>query len=79
VAWDQEPGPDGAEPERPAPAVALVAAADEEGDDGSATAAAAPAAPDDTARWLGGGGLLVGALGLGLGGGALLRTRRSDR
>lgn len=79
VAWDQEPGPDGAEPERPAPTVALVAAADEEGDDGAATAAAAPAPADDTARWLGGGGLLMGALGLGLGGGALLRTRRSDR
>lgn len=79
VAWDQEPGPDGAEPERPAPTVALVAPADEDGDDGEETAAAAPAAPDDTARWLGGGGLLMGALGLGLGGGALLRTRRSDR
>lgn len=79
VAWDQEPGPDGAEPERPAPTVALVAPADEDGDDGGEAAAAAPAAPDDTARWLGGGGLLMGALGLGLGGGALLRTRRSDR
>ena len=33
--------------------------------------------PDDTARWLGGAGLLVGALGLGLGMGAVLRTRRS--
>jgi hypothetical protein len=29
-----------------------------------------------TARWLGGGGLLLGALGLGLGGGAALRNRR---
>ena len=79
VAWDQAPGPNGAEPERPAPTVALVAPADEDGDDGGEAAAAAPAAPDDTARWLGGGGLLMGALGLGLGGGALLRTRRSDR
>ena len=48
-------------------------------------AAAAPAAPgtppasstsDTTARWLGGLGLLVGALGLGLGGGAVMRSRR---
>jgi hypothetical protein len=39
--------------------------------------AEAPAATDTTARWLGGIGLLVGALGLGLGVGAVARTRRS--
>ena len=32
---------------------------------------------DSTARWLAGAGLLVGALGLGVGGGAVLRTRRA--
>ena len=65
VAWDQEPGPDGAEPERPAPVVELVAAP-----------GATPAGTDDTARWLGGAGLLVGALGVGVGGGAVLSNRR---
>ena len=48
---------------------------------GPAAAAGPPPAAasraDDTARWLGGAGLLVGALGLGLGMGAVLRTRRS--
>ncbi|MHA6779459.1 YcnI family copper-binding membrane protein [Pseudonocardia saturnea] len=64
VAWDQPPNPDGSEPDRPEPTVELVPA----GGDG-------PSA-DDTARWIGGGGLLVGALGLGLGGGAVLQNRR---
>ncbi|HYH28817.1 MAG TPA: YcnI family protein [Pseudonocardia sp.] len=71
VAWDQPPAADGSEPERPAPTVTLTAPAD-------AAAAAAPASPaDTTARWLGGAGLLVGALGLGVGAGAVLRTRRT--
>lgn len=64
VAWDQPPNPDGSEPDRPAPTVELVPA------DGADT--------DDTARLLGGGGLLVGALGLGLGGGAVLQNRRKE-
>jgi uncharacterized protein YcnI len=68
VAWDQEPGPDGAEPERPAPTVELVAA--------PGTTPTTPATTDDTARWLGGAGLLVGALGVGVGGGAVLSNRR---
>ncbi|OZM82374.1 YcnI family protein [Pseudonocardia sp. MH-G8] len=71
VAWDQPPAADGSEPERPAPSVTLTAPAE---------AAAAPAAAgttDTTARWLGGGGLLVGALGLGVGAGAVLRSRRT--
>ncbi|MDN5932762.1 MAG: YcnI family protein [Pseudonocardia sp.] len=66
VAWDQPPNPDGSEPDRPAPTVELVPA----GGDG--------ATADDTARWIGGGGLLVGALGLGLGGGAVLQNRRKE-
>lgn len=79
VAWDQPPAADGSEPERPAPSVTLTPPT---GDD--AHAAAAMADPSDmsgtadtTARWLGGIGLLVGALGLGVGVGAVLRSRRS--
>lgn len=64
VAWDQLPDADGSEPERPAPTVELVAA--------GTTA-------DDTARWIGGGGLLVGALGVGLGGGAVVANRRRPK
>jgi uncharacterized protein YcnI len=85
VAWDQ-PSTDGAEPERPAPVVRLTPAAADAmgGHDGDAAPPAAAAGPpppaasraDSTARWLGGAGLLVGALGLGLGLGAVLRTRR---
>lgn len=71
VAWDQPPV-DGAEPERPAPVVTLTPAVQPV----AAVAGAAPAA-DGTARWLGGAGLLVGALGLGVGIGALARARRS--
>jgi uncharacterized protein YcnI len=80
VAWDQPPAADGSEPERPAPSVTLTPPT---GDDGH-TAAAAMVDPGDTggttdttARWLGGIGLLVGALGLGVGFGAVLRSRRS--
>ncbi|MDN5859611.1 MAG: YcnI family protein [Pseudonocardia sp.] len=42
------------------------------GDTGSDTGS------DTTARWLGGAGLVVGALGLGVGGGALLRSRKQS-
>ncbi|WP_018686951.1 YcnI family protein [Actinokineospora enzanensis] len=44
---------------------------------GGTTAAPAAAGSDNTARWLGGAGLVVGALGLGLGAGATLRARRA--
>jgi uncharacterized protein YcnI len=79
VSWSQPPNPDGSEPDKPAPSLTLAPAA--AGGDSTATATPAPAAPaaggvDTTARWLGGVGLLLGALGLGLGGGALLRSRR---
>lgn len=90
VAWDQPPGENGEEPENPAPVVELSPAG-EDGDHHSAapaaaadtgeshdveTAAAAQATSDDTARWLGGAGLVVGALGLGVGLGATLRARK---
>ena len=83
VSWNQPMNPDGSEPERPAPAVTLSPAAAE----GGMGMGAAPATPveqvrdadtsDGTARWLAGAGLLVGALGLGVGGGAVLRSRRT--
>ncbi len=90
VKWDAPPPAEGAEePEHPAPAIALSAAG--EGDDHHAAApaddaateshdvqtAAAESTSDDTARWLGGAGLVVGALGLGFGVGATMRARRA--
>ena len=52
-------------------------------DHGATTAAAGDAksggGADNTARWLGGVGLVLGALGLGLGAGAVARTRRIGR
>ncbi|WP_219415871.1 YcnI family copper-binding membrane protein [Pseudonocardia nigra] len=72
VAWDQPPSVDGSEPERPAPTVTLTDPAEAQ----PVVTAAAGDGIDATARWLGGGGLLVGALGLGLGAGAVLRGRR---
>ncbi|WP_433290806.1 YcnI family protein [Pseudonocardia sp. CA-142604] len=80
VAWDQPPAADGSEPERPAPSVTLTPASGEGGPTSAAagTAAGPPASgTDTTARWLGGAGLLVGALGLGVGAGAVLRSRRT--
>jgi len=79
VNWIEKSAPGAPEPEHPAPTVALVAAG---AGDAAAPAAATPAptatdASDPTARWLAGGGLLLGALGLGVGAGAVLRTRRS--
>ncbi len=79
VNWADPPAADGSEPEHPAPSVSLTAAAGDGthgGPTATATAADPPAADDPTARWLGGAGVLVGALGLGFGGGALLRSRR---
>ncbi|CAM3611664.1 YcnI family protein [Kibdelosporangium persicum] len=88
VKWDAPPTT-GAEPEHPAPVVKLVAAGTGEDAHGSAgtqadvkpaatdtNTEAASAGTDNTARWLGGIGLVVGALGLGLGLGATLRAKR---
>ena len=86
VAWDQPMNPDGSEPERPAPTLTLTPATGDEHGAGHAVAAPTDTAAqelraadntDSTARWLAGAGLLVGALGLGVGGGAVLRTRRA--
>ncbi|GAA4544724.1 YcnI family protein [Pseudonocardia xishanensis] len=81
VAWDQPTVAGAEEPEHPAPTVTLTAAAGgAHGHDAAAATSGGSTeggATDTTARWLGGTGLLLGALGLGLGGGALLRSRRS--
>lgn len=86
VDWSQAAGADGKEPEHPAPALKL--APKKAGDDGHGghgttpaasstdTHAASAAGSDKTARYLGGAGLAVGALGLGFGVGAILRSRR---
>ncbi|GGM57438.1 hypothetical protein GCM10012275_30690 [Longimycelium tulufanense] len=80
VKWDAPPPAEGAdEPEHPAPALKLVAKKDGHGGGSTAAAgsdAAAMDSTDNTARLLGGAGLVVGALGLGLGVGATLRARR---
>lgn len=82
VAWSEPPAPAGApEPERPAPVLEITPAEDGEragasgGDDATASAAG-PEASDDSARWLGGVGLVLGALGAALGGIALVRSGR---
>ncbi|MGW0521390.1 YcnI family copper-binding membrane protein [Crossiella sp. NPDC003009] len=87
VKWDAPPAANGEEPEHPAPVLKLTAAAGDAHGHGAATTAAgaktdghkdATASGTDTsARWLGGAGLAVGALGLGFGVGAILRGRRS--
>ncbi|MCP2244777.1 YcnI family copper-binding membrane protein [Lentzea aerocolonigenes] len=83
VDWSQSTGADGKEPEHPAPALKLAPkkAAEEDHGHGAATPGtetheAAVSSSDNTARYLGGAGLAVGALGLGFGVGAILRSRR---
>lgn len=80
VNWDQPTPAGGAEPEHPAPTIKLVAATSGDAHDmaDTHTEAAAVTSSDDTARWLGGAGLVVGALGLGVGVGAVLRSRRGS-
>jgi uncharacterized protein YcnI len=86
VDWNQQAAPGAAEPEHPAPTVQLAAQVTGDGDSpamnmggttGTTTEASAPSGSDDTARWLGGAGLVVGALGLGVGAGATLRARKA--
>ncbi|MFI9008692.1 YcnI family protein [Actinosynnema sp. NPDC053489] len=87
VEWNAPPPAEGAEePERPAPVLNLVAKAGDAHGAATATAtadddhgAAAAGTTDETARWLGGIGLVVGALGLGFGAGAVLRSRRAGK
>jgi uncharacterized protein YcnI len=82
VNWNEVMTADGQEPGHPAPTVELAAATGA-GDHASMTAAsghaeaAAASTSDSTARWLGGAGLVVGALGLGVGAGATIRSRKA--
>ncbi len=86
VEWNQPTPASGEEPEHPAPSVKLA----EKSEDGHGGAHggteakadggdshASSSSSDNTARWLGGAGLVVGALGLGVGAGATLRARRA--
>ena len=78
VKWEQQPT-NGAEPERPAPVLKLTpkaAAASGSHSHGGESAAATETA-DNTARMLGGAGLVVGALGVGFGIGAIARGRKA--
>lgn len=73
VKWNQPQQPGKPEPDQPAPVVKLAKAS---GDDAAASGSNT-GSTDDTARWLGGAELVVGALGLGVGAGAVARTRRA--
>ncbi|MGW4521413.1 YcnI family copper-binding membrane protein [Amycolatopsis sp. NPDC004378] len=86
VDWTQPTPPGGEEPEHPAPTVKLAAKSAGDDDHGSMAGTAsttgehteaAAAASDSTARWLGGAGLLVGAIGVGVGAGATIRARKA--
>ncbi|MEU5691057.1 YcnI family protein [Actinosynnema sp. NPDC020468] len=89
VDWNAAPAAAGAEePEHPAPVLKLVAKTSDTDDhhDSAATAAADDThngvtinGNDSTARWLAGAGLVVGALGLGFGAGAVLKSRRTTK
>ena len=83
VNWDQPATNDGTEPEHPAPVLSLSpstggahgAAAVVSTDGGSTATVASPAESDTTARWLGGAGLVLGAIALALALGNTLRRR----
>lgn len=78
VNWDQEALADGSEPDKPAPTLTLAASTgDAHGTNTTDDASAAESTNDNTARWLGGAGLVLGALGAALGLGALVRSKRS--
>jgi periplasmic copper chaperone A len=82
VQWNQPTVAGKPEPDHPAPNIALAAAGSADAaapvaDATSGGSAAAPASPGDgTARWLGGIGVVLGALALGFGLGAYFRSRR---
>jgi uncharacterized protein YcnI len=82
INWNQPTPASGQEPEHPLPHLTL-AAADSSAATGSATmnmsgtTTTAASGSDTTARWLGGIGLLLGALALGFGLGAYTRSRQA--
>ncbi|MEN3321737.1 MAG: hypothetical protein V7643_5139 [Mycobacterium sp.] len=73
VKWDQPTPPGGAEPEYPAPEVALTGAETDAADD-HPMPVAQTTAPDNSARWLAGGALAVAAVAVAT---ALLVRRRT--
>ncbi|HJP76820.1 MAG TPA: YcnI family protein [Pseudonocardiaceae bacterium] len=84
VNWNEPTPANGQEPEHPLPHLTLAAA--DSSDSGTAANATvnmpgmtttAAASSDSTARWLGGIGLLLGALALGFGLGAYARSRQT--
>ena len=82
VKWDQPTPPGGAEPEHPAPEIALTGAKADAADEhptpvaqtAAAQPAAQPAAADNTARWLAGSALAVAAIAVAT---SLLVRRRA--
>lgn len=72
VRWNQPIVPGGAEPDHPAPHLALAADSDSAGPTSDGTGSS-----DGTARWLGGADLLLAVLAFGFGLGAFVRSRRS--
>ncbi|MCE4264817.1 MULTISPECIES: YcnI family copper-binding membrane protein [Rhodococcus] len=82
VNWDQAALADGSEPDKPAPSLTLAASTGDAHGSSADTHAtnettATESSNDNTARWLGGAGLVLGALGAALGLGALVRSKRS--
>jgi uncharacterized protein YcnI len=86
VRWDQDPGTGQAEPEHPAPVLALTpkgSGSDEHGAAAPASSGATVAArntesaagDDGTARLLGGAGIVLGVIGVGVGAYGLRRGR----
>jgi uncharacterized protein YcnI len=88
--WNQPTPADGSEPERPAPTLTLAPseggghhggahAAETASADASSDTSASTSSEDSAARWLGGIGLVVGALGTVFGLAALTALRRNGR
>lgn len=77
VDWDQPVGPDGAEPEHPAPSITLAESSGDHHGDTAAGDTEESTNTDKTARWLGGIGLALGLLAAGLGLGNVIRRRQA--
>jgi uncharacterized protein YcnI len=72
VKWDQQTKSGQPEPENPAPTLTLAARQSDNSGDANTTRASNT---DSTARWLGIAGIVIGALGLGIGTRSILRRR----
>ncbi|MDE9366724.1 YcnI family protein [Luteipulveratus sp. YIM 133132] len=81
VRWDQ-PTTGGKEPERPSPALTVTAAESdgtEPAREVATTGSTTGSTTDSTARWIGGGGLLAGVVGIGAGVAGRRRPREGGR